>query len=637
MLDQPGSYAGKILRVDLSRGQMTQEQLDEKTMRKYVGGTGLGAKYLYEEIPAGVQCFDAENRLIFASGPLSGTSVHGSSNLTALGKGPLTNGATASMANGFFAAYLKFSGFDAIVVQGAARKPLYLYLHDGIGELRNASHLVESDAIETDKIIRRELGVSGREVSVLCTGPAAERQVKFAGIIIDGAHSCSHNGLGAVMGSKKLKAIAVARGKASVAVKDRERLSALNKAMFDAPEMFKIFESMTVETEKIADYSKYNWKTYDIMGGYAERGMLPIRNCTTSVIPKRDIFSGPQVRSSFEITARHPCWACPMTHSNLVRVSTGPYAGYEGKEPEYAHMAMWGPNIGVTDPGTVVMLCNVVDRLGLELIETGWIISWMMECFQKGLLSKRETDGIEMTWGNAEAVRAMLTKIVKREGIGEILAEGLKSAAEQVGGEAVNCAVHTKRGTSPGAHDERADWLALLDIVVSNTSWREHRAFSRPTDWGLPPLGDHFSPEEVSTTLAKIKGAQQFYNSVGVCIFCIGGNPKLLTQMLSAATGWDFTLEEALEVGKRVVNLLRVFNIRHGLISDQETLTPSYSSAPMDGPLKGKNIRPDWEYMKRHYYEQMGWDRETGQPLPETLQKLKLEHTIPDVWSENSH
>ncbi|MHC4181244.1 MAG: aldehyde ferredoxin oxidoreductase C-terminal domain-containing protein, partial [Planctomycetota bacterium] len=404
-----------------------------------------------------------------------------------------------------------------------------------------------------------------------------------------------------------------------------------------APEMFEIFGTLTVDKDKIVDYSKYNWKTYDVIGGYAERGMLPVRNCTTSVLPRNAILTSPDVRGSFEIIERHPCWACPMIHSNLVRVTTGPYAGYEGKEPEYAHIAMWGPNIGVTDPGTIVMLCNVVDRLGLELMETGWIISWLMECYEKGLIGKKETDGIELTWGNAEAVKAMLTKIAKREGFGDILADGLKYAAAHVGGEASDCAVHTKRGTTPGAHDERAEWIALLDIIVSNTSWREHRAFSRPTDWGLPALEDHFSAEEVSTTLARIKGAQQFYNSVGVCIFCVGGNPRLLTQMLSAATGWDFGVDEALEVGKRVVNLLRVFNIRHGLVPDQETPAPRHGPAPLDGPLKGKNILPDWDYMQRNYYQQMGWDRETGKPLPETLRKLKLEHTISDIWIENAH
>ncbi len=636
MSNQVGGYMGRVFRVDLSRGQMTEGRLEETTLRKYVGGIGLGAKYLYEEVPPGVGCFDAENRLIFAAGPLSGTQVHGSSNLVAMGKGPLTNGAAASMANGFLAAYMKFSGFDAVIVQGASPKPVYLYLHDGIGELRDASHLAERDTIEIDEIIRRELGASGRQVSVLCTGPAAEKLVKFAGIIIDGAHSCSHNGLGAVMGSKRLKAIAVARGKASVAVKDPERLSVLNKEMDEAAALSKHFEAGTIEKDLIAGYNKYNWKTYDLIGGYIARGMLPIKNLTTSVLPD-NTFSSINLRSSFAVIKRNPCWACLMHHSNHVRVTKGPYIGYEGKEPEYALMAMWGPNIGVTDSGTVVMLCNMADRLGLDVMESGWIISWVMECYEKGLIGKKDTGGQEMTWGNAEAVRAMLTMIAKREGFGDVLAEGLKSAAEHIGGEALNYAVYTQKGTTSGAHDERSDWLATLDIIVSNTGWREHRAFSRPADWGVPPLQDHFSPEEVPATLAMIKGAQQFYNSMGTCIFCVGCNPKVLTQMLSAATGWDFTLDEALQVGRRTVNLLRVFNIRHGLGVDQENPTPKYSSAPIDGPVKGKSIMPHWEYIRRNFYKKMGWHEETGKPLPETLDKLGLGYTVSDIWREEKH
>lgn len=627
---------GKLLRVDLTRGEMTEEHPEEATLRKYVGGISLGARYLYDEIPPGVNCFDPDNCLVFASGPLSGTKVHGSSNLTIMSKGPLTNGAASSQGNGFFAAYMKFSGFDAIVVRGVAQKPVYLYLHDGIAELRDASHLVEKDTIEIDETIRRELGTKGRQVSVLCTGPAAERQVKFAGIIIDGAHSCSHNGLGAVMGSKKLKAIAVARSKATVPVKDPQKLSALSDETFMAAIRDRLAlrdkEGIPAPNERLKNY----WSTFDIVGRYVEHGVLPIKNTSTSILPDYTSLTAPQLQTHFDIIKRRPCWACRMVHSNEVRVTKGPYAGYEGKEPEYSHISMLGSNLGVTDPGTIVMLTDVIDRLGMEVQETAWIISWLMECYDRGLLSREQTGGIEMTWGNVGAIRRILAMIVNREGFGDILAEGLKQAAEYAGGEAARCAVYTRRGTTPGAHDERAEMLALLDIVVSNTGWREHRTHSKPADWDLPPLKDPFSPEEVSTALANIKGAQQFYNSVGVCIFAIKGYPKLIVQMLNAATGWDFTLDEALEVGRRTVNLLRVFNIRHGLTSDHEVPTPRYGSAPVDGPAKGKSVMPHWEYMQRNYYEKMGWDSRTGKPLPETLHNLGLGDTIPDIWTEKA-
>jgi len=635
-LNQLGGYIGKILRVDLTRFQITEELIEEAVFRKYIGGVSLGANYLYDGVPPRVSCFDPDNQLIFASGPLSGTQVRGSSNVTVVSKGALTNGAATSQANGFLAAYMKFSGFDTVVIQGAAQRPVYLYLHDGIGELRDASHLVDKDTIEIGTIIRKESGISGRQVSVLCTGPAAEKLVKFAGIIIDGAHSCSHNGLGAIMGSKKLKAIVAARSKASVEVKDRERLSALSDDIFEAV----LGDRMSIrDRERLPALSsdmRHYWSTADILCSYMTRGVLPVRNYTTSVFPECTMLLAP-MQTHFEIIKRHPCWACRMIHSNQVRVTRGPYTGYEGKEPEYSHFAMLGSNIGVTDPGTVFMLTDVIDRLGLELTETGWIISWMMECCDKGLLNAKDTNGLEMTWGNAGAVSTMLLKIARREGFGDMLAEGLKHIVEHIGGEAADCAVYTKRGTTPGAHDERAEWFSLLDIVFSNTGWREHRAHSQPADWGLLPLKDPFSPEDVSTMLARIKGAQQFSNSVGACIFCTKGYPSLLTQILNAATGWDFTLEEALEVGRRAVNLLRVFNIRHGLTPDQETPTPRYGSTPVDGPAKGKSAIPHWEYIQRNYYEQMGWDGETGKPLPETLQKLGLGHIVPDIWKERMY
>lgn len=634
MSNQPGGYTGKILVADLTRGQTTEERPDEATLRKYIGGTGLAANYLYREVPPSVDCFDPENCLIFAAGPLSGTKVHGSSNITAAGKGPLTDGATATMGNGFFAAYLKLSGYDAIIVRGASRKPVYLYLHDGLCKIRDASHLLDKDTREVDEAIRRELGVSGRQVSVLSTGPAAEKLVRFAGIIIDGAHSCSHNGLGAVMGSKKLKAIAAARGKSNLAVREPEKIPALNQQMLEAniKERLGIRERLRIPALS-GDLKNY-WSTADVVSSYAAKGVLPVRNYTTSTVTDYSNLTAPKLQTHWEIVERNPCWACRMIHSNLVRVKDGPYAGYEGKEPEYSHIGALGANIGVTDPGTIVMLTDVIDRLGLELNEATWTISWLMECYEKGLLSTRDTGGIEMTWGNADAVKAMLEKIVKREGIGDILAEGMKHAAERLGEQAAACAVYTRKGTSPGSHDERADWMALLDIVVSNTGWREHRGHSKPSDWGLPPLKDPFSPEEVATTLARIRGAQQFFNSVGVCIFCTKASPGILVQMLSAVTGWDFTLAEALEVGKRTGNLLRAFNIRHGLTAEMETPTPRYGSTPVDGPVKGKGITPDWEYMQRRYYEEMGWDARTGKPLPEILRKLGLEYTIPDIWEE---
>ncbi|MBI2831145.1 MAG: hypothetical protein HYX79_02695 [Chloroflexi bacterium] len=632
MSSTPGGYAGKILRVDLTRGEMTGEPIEEATLRKHIGGVGLGAKYLYEEVPPNVKWSDPENRLIFATGPLTGTQARGSSNITAMGKGPLTDGAASSQGNGFFAAYLKLAGYDAIIVQGASRKPVYLYIHDGVTELRDASHLVDKDTVEIDETIRQELGAKGRQVSVLCTGPAAEKLVKFAGLVTDGAHSCSHNGLGAVMGSKKLKAIAVARGKGPVAVNDREKLSSLAEEIFEAALKERMLFREKLNIPPLSEDKKTYWATTDNLRNYAAHGVLPVKNCSTNIFPEHATLCAPELQTHYEIIERNPCWRCRMIHSNKIRVTKGHYAGFEGKEPEYSHMGVLGSNLGITDPGAIVMLTDVVERLGFEVNEAAFTISWIMECFEKGLLGAKETGGLQMTWGNAEAAKAMLYRIVKREGFGDVLAEGLKRAAESVGGKAAECANYTRRGTTPGAHDERPDLMASMDIVFSNTGWREHRFHSRFADFDLPPVKDPNNPEEASTGLASIKGAQQFYNSVGVCIFCTKPYPKLLAQMVAAATGWDFTLAEAFEAGRRTVNLLRAFNIRHGLTPDQEVPSTRYGSAPVDGPAKGKAMMPHWEFMQRNYYEKMGWDSKTGKPLPETLEKFGLEYAISDIW-----
>ncbi len=357
-------YEGKILRVDLTNKQVTAEELDETTLRKYVGGTGLGIKYLYEEVPSGVEWSDPENRLILASGPLGGTRVGGSGTFSVVTKGPLTNGAASSQANGFLGAYLKFSGFDGIIVQGAANRFVYLYIHDGTAELRDASHLAGKDTWEIEKLIKKELGKRKREMSVFGIGPAGENLVRFACIVGDEGHVAAHNGVGAVMGSKKLKAFAVARGKGGVAVKDKAKLSTLAKEL--------------LETAKSRPgLNIYEWGTSMIYSGIHTRGGLPVKNYTTSIFPQHGKFMGDKIRASFEIKL-NPCWACQMHHCHIMKVTEGPYKGYVGEEPEYEQWASWGSVIGQTDPGAALMLANENDRLGMDTNEASWVIGWVL-------------------------------------------------------------------------------------------------------------------------------------------------------------------------------------------------------------------------------------------------------------------
>ncbi len=629
-MDQLYGYAGKLLRVDLTNEQITEEKLDEETARKYVGGTGIGAKYLYEEVPAGVEWSDEGNRLIMASGPLGGTTVGGSGTFSVVTKGALTNGAVASQANGFFGAFLRFSGYDGIILQGRAKRWVYLYIHQGKAELRDASHLIGKDTWETSDLVKAELGQSERGMSVASIGPAGENLVRFASIFVDKGHTASHDGVGAVMGSKKLKAIAVARGRARPPLKDREALSTTAK---------QFHENAINDPRTFA--GTYTWGTLFLLtrSVLAGDGTVPVKNYTTNVYDiesdKLEKFGGPYIRSHFE-PKPSPCWGCRFHHCHMITITEGPFKGYVGEEPEYECLAAFGPVIGVTDATVAIFLANEVDRLGMDCNETGWTLGLAIECYEKGIITREDTDGIELTWGNYEAANQMLRKIATRQGFGDVLAEGAMRAAQHIGGEAPNFAIHTMKGNTPRVHDHRTRWPMLFDTCLSQMSTDEGYSMLNPEDLGISVSSSvgspNTSPEDTLSQNVQFKGAVQFEDCLGVCRFNTRTGLKLLAQAVSAATGWDFSTEETMEVGRRIVNLLRVFNMRHGHTAEMDAPSPRYGSTPVDGPTQGKNITLYWNEMRSKYYEGMGWDKETGKPLPDTLRRFGLEHAIPELW-----
>ncbi len=601
--------------MDLTQGKVTVEELPRETLRMWVGGTGLGAKHLYEEVPREIEWSHPDNRLIWASGPLGGTKVPGTGTFSIVTKGPMTNLAVATQANGFLGAFLKFSGFDAIILQGAARRWSYLYVHDETAELRDARHLVGRDTWEVGEALSEELGLKLRSrVSIFGIGPAGENGVRYAAIVGDEGHVAAHNGVGAVMGSKRLKAVAVARGRNKLPLDDPEKLSSLSK---------RLFEHASTE---FAGGVIYRLGTGGLVTPYHASGLLPVRNYTTNILPEHEQISGEYMRAHFDVWPA-PCWACRVSHLRQIEVTEGPYSGVKGEEPEYEAIAGLGSNIGVTDPGAIVMLANLADRLGMDINESSWTISWLMECFEKGLVSKGDLDGIQLQWGDAHAVAALLQKIALREGCGDWLAEGVMRASRVVGGEAPDLGIYTLKGASPRGHDHRARWIELLDTCLSNTSTIETSFGLPPPLPGMPSLRDQFSPQEVSTSNAATGGWRQFEDSLGVCRFC-STDPVLVLDCVKAATGWDVTVPEALDIGLRVINLLRLFNIRHGLDVALEAPSPRYSSTPVDGPAEGYSIAEHFDWMKRSYWRLMGWDEETGRPLPETLRRLGLEDLV---------
>jgi aldehyde:ferredoxin oxidoreductase len=359
---------------------------------------------------------------------------------------------------------------------------------------------------------------------------------------------------------------------------------------------------------------------YPILHGL---GGLPVKNLTTNIFPENEKFSGQYLRSHFEEKPKS-CYACTWAHNRWMKISDGPYAGFEGEEPEYEQLAAMGSLIGQPDPAAAVVLADLIDRLGMDANESGWVTSWVMECYEKGYLNKDDLDGLEMTWGNVAATHSLLEKIARREGVGNMLAEGVKRAAEKIGGAALSCAVYTQKGNTPRGHDHRALWLELFDTALSNTGTIETTGGSlRAEQHGLKPISNPFDWEQVVNQNARTSGRRIFEDCLGICRFP-AEDIRLVINCVNAGTGWELTLDEAMIIGKRVINLLCIFNHRCGITADLNAPSERYSSAPVDGPAQGLSIHGMWANVTKRYYEIMGWDSEKGYPLQSTLKELGL-------------
>ena len=603
-------FAGKYLRVDMTEGRLEDQLFDEHALRTYLGGTGVGSRMLYDEVPPTSEWSDPVNMVSIASGPLGGTSVGGSGTISVVTKGALTNGATSVQANGYFGAYMKLSGYDGIIVQGRSEDWKYLMVRDGSAELMDAGKLVGLDTYEVADALKGEHGAQRRGASVLSIGPAGENLVRWAGVFVDYGHSASHNGPGAVLGSKRLKAIIAFRGKGRVEVADPDRLREVAQRMYEDVEYFRGTIGGVESSYK------------------SGRGSLPIKNYTTNIwdIHKErlDAFSEPHIREQYQIE-RWPCWGCRLLHCAMMEVKGGPYAGLV-EEPEYEQMAAWGPIIGQDDVEAAMMLSGLTDRLGLENNEAGWLVAWVMECFERGLITAEDVGGLEVRWGDAKAAEALLRMTSERRGFGDILAEGVMRASEKIGGEAAEAAIYTMKGNTPRGHDHRTRWAEMFDTCVSSTGTIETHTSAMGPDAQGPA-----NPIQVSTEVAQTKGLMQFEDSVGTCRFNTRMNAKLLAEAVSAATGWDFTAEEGKRAGLRAVNLMRAFNLRAGIGKEHDRPSARYGSTPVDGPTAGISILPHWDAMLRNYYELIGWDPEKGIPLPQTLDELGIGYVSEDL------
>jgi aldehyde:ferredoxin oxidoreductase len=617
-------YMGKILRVDLSSETITVEPLPSQViLRMFVGGTGLGIKMIYDEVPAGLEWSDPRNRLIWLTGPLTGTRAPASGTYTVATKGPLTNFFVASHCNGFFGTRLRQAGFDGIIVQGQAKRWVYLSIQDGVAELHDASQLMGQDTWETEKLLLQSIKGDKGKPSASCIGPSGENLVKYAGICSDEGHIASSNGAGAVMGSKRLKGIVVC-GTAKVPIHDQERFNELVKQWWTECEE-------TVWGQLLP--------TMGTNGQFASAqtlGTLPVRNYTTNVFPTADKFNGDAVREYYKGKPK-PCFACRLAHCQMMTIQSGPHKGEIVEEPEYEPMAAFSSMIGNdTDLDGAVWLSHVNDRLGMDAKEQAAVLGLAIECYEKGLITKKDTDGLELTWGNIEAVEALLYKIATRDGFGNVLADGVMRAAETIGGEAPNFAVYTHKGNAPHVHDDRGLWNIAFSMAVSDMG-------SIPAgDMGdvgnlLDTIGDNFldparafDAEYIPKCSALMWRRGHFIDCLGICMFVAGVSFQLIADTLNAVTGWDFTWQECTEVGERVLTMMRSFNVKNGHTRADNSLSPRILEAPINGPAKGVSIAPKIDSMLDIYYDALGWDMD-GKPLPKTLIRLGLKDVAKDL------
>ncbi len=615
----------KILRVDLTAGTWEIEELSEAFYRLYPGGKALAGYILLNEMPANTDPLSPENILVIANGLMTGAPVSTATRYTVSARSPLTNAYGESEAGGFWGPELKMAGFEAIVVKGKSPEPVYLWIKDGEVELRDANHLWGQETAPVQEAIRTELG--DKNIRVLQIGPAGENLVRYAGISNDLRHFNGRNGMGAVMGSKNLRAVA-ARGttRYQKLARDPKALMSLGRTLVkrvkENPQAWSLQDAGTPVLVEPLDTA----------------GMLPTRNFLQGAFENVDNLKW-EVYESELLTARRSCYACAIRCKREVRVDGKPSA-YGG--PEYESLGALGPNCGVGDLHAVAKANELCNAYMLDTISTGMTISFAMECFEHGLLTLEDTGGLDLRFGNAEAMLTMIEWIALRKGLGNLLAEGVRRAAEKIGGEARYFAIHVKGQELP-MHEPRGKYNVGMGYAVSEIGADHlvvaHDGMLANAD-GIPfknarPLGITDPQPVLSLNDEKMR---QFYilekvtsfeKVIGYCFF--GPAPRSYIRMnevvdsVNAATDWNVTLDELLEIGERATNMARVFNARDGFTREDDTLPERLFGPLENGALEGESFPRDaFEAALTVLYGLKGWHPESGIPTRERLEALSL-------------
>jgi len=617
---------GKILRVDLTNGKISEEFPDEETLKLYLGGAGLATKYLIKEVSKGVDPLGPENKLIFMTGPLTGTPSPSTGRYAVVTKSPLTGIWGEANSAGFWGRDLKRSGFDGVIFEGISPKPVYLVIEDGKAELKDATHLWGKNTSETTKIIKEELG---EKFNVSCIGISGENLVKYAAIMNDcdkpnWGRAAGRCGVGAVMGSKKVKALA-AKGNARIEVANPDEYKEEAKQRYDWVNQSLL--KMTLEVFGTATM-------VDLVG---VKGGLPTKNWQTGVFPNMEKINGTAINETI-LTGRKPCFACPIACGRLVEIKEGKYKS-EGEGPEYESIGSFGTMCGVDNLEAITLAHFLCNEFGLDTISAGNTIGFAMECYEKGILTKEQTDGMELKFGDADIIIDLIPKISRREGIGDLMAEGTRIMAEKLGKDSIKFAMQVK-GLELPAYDSRAAKITGLAYSTANrggdhiTAWIEGPAFLSMPFMLIDDadVGDPLQEIPEKTFILKdLEDGFSVFDAIGGCKFMgIVLSAEDWASLISKLLGYPFTASDFRKTGERLFNLARVYNVREGITRKDDTLPTRLLEEPLpEGPAQGQTVNLD--PLLDAYYEFRGWDK-NGIPTKEKLKELQLDWAINYIY-----
>ena len=607
-----GGYAGRILRVNLTKKVSTVESLNYTEARRFVGGRGLAAKMLFDELSPGTDPLGSENKLIFATGPVTGTMAPGSSRYMIVTKSPETNLFLDTYAGGHFPAEMKYAGYDHIIIEGAAEKPTYLWIDNDNVELRDASHLWGQLSSEAESNLKQEVNDDTTRVAVI--GPGGENLSNLAIVQNDYWHRCGRGGAGAVMGSKKLKAVVI-RGSQGVRTADHQTLMDYILTTWE--------DKITKGTMAKVAEGLMMYGTRSGIPGMNAANVLATRNFQEGQFRNRDKANFlPAMRSllGFRDTS---CTCCSLACCKFSKIKSGPYAGTKGGSLQQETHTLMTSNLEIDSEEFSVAANDLCDNLGIDTMGAGTIIGFAMECYERGLLSKKDLGGIDLRFGNQDAVLKLLPMIAHRQGIGDLLAQGIRIASEKIGHGSEDFAMHGKGLASPAYKPGIASPANALAYAIADRGACHRRARPHVKEQGLPPFSIEGRPQLVKD-LYDERIPWHCALSCDFPTYVSGLDFKEAAFILSIVTGWDFTEEEMHTLANRVASLVRAFNCREGATRADDTLAPRSFRVETAGPATGKVLtRKMLNTMLDEYYALRGWDKE-GVPTTETLKKLGM-------------